>query len=64
MKLAELWLVCPQSHVFIVSINNEGCSPVQEYKGNKALGEAIVTHVYATSYPMYKSVLEVKIQSK
>lgn len=63
MKLHELWLTCPQSHVFIVSENNKACSPVKEYQGNQTLGKSTVTHVYATRYPMYKSVLEVKIQS-
>lgn len=64
MKLIDLWLTCPQTFVMLVSQNNEACSPVKEYKGTKDLAEATVTHIYATSYPMYKSVLEVKIQSK
>lgn len=58
MTLYDLWSVCPCSHVFI---NNVDGVPV-EYTGSGKYSYWYVVDVYATSYPMYKSVLSVTIK--
>lgn len=57
MSVIDLWRVCPQSHVFI-RVGDE----VVEYRGGAAYSQCRVVNVFATSYPMYKSVIEVSIR--
>lgn len=57
MTLYDLWFVCPRSHVFIL-VNNEWV----EYTGTRDFAYWYVADVEAGSFPMYKSVLKVKIR--
>lgn len=57
MTLYDLWFVCPRSHVFIF-VDGEWV----EYSGGKKYAYWYVEDVEAASYPMYKSVLQVKIR--
>lgn len=56
MTLYDLWFVCPRSHVFIF-VNGEWL----EYTGSGKYSYWYVKDVEAGSFPMYKSVLKVKI---
>lgn len=60
MKLKELWMVSPQSFIFVR--NEDG--RVIEYKGTKDLASRTVEKATATSYPMYKSVIEVELKAE
>jgi len=57
MTLYDLWFVCPRSHVFILR-DGEWI----EYTGGKKYAYWYVQDVEADSFPMYKSVLKVKIR--
>lgn len=57
MTLRELWLVSPQCFIFI----RRGESCVEEYKGGREESDAQIERVLATSYPMFKNVLEVTL---
>ena len=61
MTLHELWQISPESHVFVEE--HENPESVTEYHGEKYGMRCKVESVKATSYPMYKSVLQVKIKS-
>lgn len=61
MTLHELWRVSPQSFIFIRNADGS----VEEYHGHPLatdkLASSKVANVFATSYPMFKSVLEVRL---
>ena len=57
MTIKELAKVSPQCFIFIRT--EEG---VKEYKwGDSETGALEITNVLATSYPMFKNVLEVEV---
>ena len=59
MTIKELAKVSPQCFIFIR--NEDGTAT--EYKwGDNETGSLEITDVIATNYPMYKMVLEVKVQ--
>ena len=60
MTLHELWQISPESFVFIEDTHKS--ETVTEYHGEKYGMRCTVVSVKATSYPMYKSVLQVKIK--
>ena len=57
MTLHELWRVSPQCFVFVRQKNGV----LEEYGGKKKYADAVVESVLATSYPMFKNVLEVTL---
>ena len=62
MTLKELYDVSPWATIFVVQRDQENKIKMQwEYKGAKLYGNRNVTRIHATSYPMYKSVLEAEI---
>lgn len=62
MTLKELYDVSPWAAIFVVQRDQENKIKMQwEYKGAKLYGNRNVTRIHATSYPMYKSVLEAEI---
>ena len=58
MTLYDLWQISPQSHVFIEKADKT----VVQYHGEKYGLMLEIESVKATSYPMYKSVLQVQIK--
>lgn len=62
MTLKELYDVSPWAFVFVVQRNQENEIKMRwEYKGGSLYANRTVTRINATSYPMYKSVLEAEI---
>lgn len=62
MTVKELYNVSPWAFIFIVQRDQEnGIKMCWEYKGGKLYSDREVKRINATSYPMYKSVLEVEI---
>ena len=57
MTLYELWKVAPQSHVFVRQENGA----LVGYRGSDGWADIEVASVVATEYPMYRSVLEVRL---
>ena len=57
MKLRDLWKVTSDSFIFIK--NEDGT--VTEYEGTRDMQDRVVSHITATSYPMYDKVLEVTL---
>ncbi len=55
MKLRELWLISPQTHIFIRKKDNTA----EEYLGQKSIGKRTVEHVLSKNYPNYGNVIEV-----
>ena len=65
ISLFDLWWVSPQCFTFIKEKDGKAVDyPECEYKGAPWGKEYVVYDVIATSYPMYKHVLEVKIHRK
>lgn len=63
MTLKELWLVSPQSEVFVRDRSiKTGKVFAARYTGGKANADRQVLTVTAKSYPMYESVLEVVLK--
>ena len=60
MTLYEIWFVSPQSFTFVKYRDGR----VEEYTGSGALDNREVANVRATSYPMFRSVLEVTLVPK
>ena len=60
MTLHELWEICPRCFLFIKQEDGR----VREYKGSNADAFAQVADIYATKYPMYDNVLEVKLKEE
>ena len=58
MTLRQLWNISPESFVFVKYASGTVC----EYHGGKEFGKEKVATVKGTSYPMYKSVLEVTLE--
>lgn len=58
MTLLELWNIAPRCHIFI----RKDDGTVERYDGTRATGVRIIADVYATKYPMYDAVLEVKLE--
>ena len=56
MTVKELWDVSPKCHIFIRT--DDG---VKEYSLKKRESDGVIESIYATEYPMYKHVLEVKL---
>lgn len=61
MTVKELYNASPWSHIFIVRRDETSKEHLGYYGGGKQYADKKVMRVYATSYPMYKSVLEVEI---
>lgn len=59
MTVHEIWKVNPQGHTFIRRGEDDR---VIEYTGNGDYKEGAVLRVKATSYPMYKSVIEITLK--
>lgn len=58
MSIYELWMVSPQSHIFIKGDDGK----VMEYNGGLDNSDMEVDRIVATSYPMYRSVIEVTVK--
>ena len=58
MVLFDLWKCAAQSHIFI----RHKSGTVEEYIGTKSEAGARIKSVKATSYPMFKSVIEVELE--
>ena len=58
MKLYDLWQVAPQSAIFIRRDHG-----TEEYTGWPEEADRIVKSIRATSYEMYKSVIEVELEA-
>ena len=61
MRVFDVYLVSPQSHIFIRE-NKGNDSRVKEYEGGNDYKDRVVSRITATSYPMFPSVLELEIQ--
>ena len=56
MTLKQIWEVSPQSFIYV----REG-GKVVEYNGDSEMGRRTIANMKATSYPMFKSVIEVEL---
>lgn len=61
MTLYELWKVTPRSFIFIRNTDGSAEEYNGDPRGTDELGKSVIVDIVATSYPMFKSVLEVKI---
>ena len=58
MKVKDLYDLTSESFIFI-NLEDAGCI---EYYGQDEFSEKEITHITATKYPMYNSVLEIEIK--
>ena len=60
MKLRDLYNVTSESFIFIVGADGKKI----RFEGEREYIDKKISHIKATSYPMYSSVLEVELSEK